>query len=111
MSVEDLMTLPVTLRTRDGETRSSIGSSEPTFASLDTLMALEPRSGREEANDGDIPIGDWVGAGNKDIDFKSWAQVIWGEHTFEILSVMPGMNLRTGELSHYELDLQEVQVS
>ncbi len=109
MTVESMMTQPVTLRTPNGETRDAIGGSTPTFATMSTLMYLEPRKGTEERADRNTPIGDWLGVGRKDVDFDSWDQILYGAQVFDIVApARPFYNPTTRALSHIELDLQEV---
>jgi hypothetical protein len=109
MSVENLMTQVVTLRSPTGETRDEIGGSVATYSTLQTLMYLEPTTGRESSQDRNTPIGDWLGFGLADVDFTSWAQVVYGSHVFDIIAPPRLMtNPRSQVASHYELSLQEV---
>jgi hypothetical protein len=110
MSVEDLMTQPVTLRTPAGETRGSAGSSETTYTTTTTTMYLEPTDGFDIRTNRDTPIGDWRGYGRAGVDFTAWQQIVYDGRVLDI--VAPPRLLTNPRLqipSHWEINLQEVQ--
>jgi hypothetical protein len=104
------MNQAVTLRVRTGETETGdIGETTPTFDETTTTMYLEPRTSNEQQADRNTPITDWLGMGPADIVFTAWDQVVYGAHTFDIIGdPRPMWNPRTGEVSHWEMSLQEV---
>lgn len=109
MSIEALMNQPVTLRSLSGYTRDTIGGAEPTYTETSTTMYLEPRAGREQMQDRNTPIGDWLGVGRASIAWDSTNQIVYGLHVFDV--VAPPRTFYdpvTGIDSHVELDLQEV---
>lgn len=109
MSVEALMTQPVTLRKPTGETRTAIGGSVPVYATIETLMYLQPTTGHEDAQDRGTPIGDWTGIGRADVDFGAWDQIMYGAHLFDIIAPPePAHDPRAGVTSHVKVRLQEV---
>lgn len=109
MSVEALMTQAVTLRKLTGETRGGIGQSTPVYGTAETLMYLQPTTGREDAQDRGTPIGEWTGIGRVDVDFGSFDQIVYGDHTFDIVAPPePAPNPRAGATSHVKVRLREV---
>ena len=109
MSIEALMNQPVTLRTPSGGTRDEIGGLIPGYTTLTTTMYIEPKSGKEDMADRNTPIGDWLGVGRKEITFENWDQIVYGSHVFDIVSpIRPYWDPVRQVLSHYEMDLQEV---
>lgn len=110
MSIEALMNQSVTLRTPDGDSRDDIGGATITFTTLATTMYLEPTSGKEDKAGRNTQMGQWLGVGRKEIDFDSWDQIIYGDHTFDIVSPSkPFYDPITHALHHYEMDLEEVE--
>jgi hypothetical protein len=109
MTVEALMTQPVTLRVRTGETQNAIGEPTATFAESSTTMYLEPLQTSEVLADRNTPITEWVGYGRADIDFTAWDQIVYGDHTFDIAGApLPKFNPTLGAVSHVEMPLREV---
>lgn len=108
MSVEALMIQEVTLRTLT-DPGNEIAGTDPTYTTGDTLMYLEPRSGREHLEDRNTPLGDWFGVGYASVAWDSWDQVLYGNHVFDIIAPpRPMFDPLTAANSHVELDLQEI---
>ena len=109
MDIEMVLNQPVTLRTPNGAVRDEIGGATTVYATTTTTMYLEPKSGKEDMAGRNTPIGDWLGVGRKEVNFENWDQIVYGEHVFDIISpIRPYWNPITQALSHYEMDLQEV---
>jgi len=111
------MTQPVTLRKRqdpDLDIRDAIGGAEPTYSELETTMYLEPvgdRRSREDLDDRNTGMGQWLGVGRTTIEWHNWDQVVYGELTLDIVAPIRHMhNPRLNRESHVEMDLQEIQL-
>jgi hypothetical protein len=113
VTVEALMTQAVTVLTPSDETQDSIGevvSDEPT--ELETVMYLEPVSGREELMDRDTPIADWIGFGKASVTFRSDCRIVYGSHVLQVIGdPRPKWNPTLSAVSHIEMDLQEIDDS
>ncbi len=114
MSFVDMLTQPVTLRRRSGETVSAQGESIPTYETLETLMYLEPRALRSRAGEDDenrnTGIGDWLGVGLDSVPFHNWDQVVAEGVVFDITAPVRPFTIPGEGVHHVELDLQQVQV-
>lgn len=109
MNPEHLMVHEVTHRKRTGETQALSGETTPTFTESSTEMYLEPRTGQEIEAERNTPIGDWIGYGKASVVFDSTDEIIYGDHTFEVVGPPEYKpNPRLDIISHVQLDLQEI---
>ena len=110
MSLSALMTQRVTLNRTTGLQRDAIGGTTPVITSTSVLAYLEPRSGTEDLADRNTGIGDWLMILPAGVDVIGWDSVDYGTRHFEIVAPpRPEYNPTTQSLSHWELDLQEVE--
>ena len=114
MSLASLMSQTVTLRRTTSVIRDAIGGTTTVQTSTTVSAYLEPvgsagRSG-EDLRDRNTGVGDFLLFLPATTSVTNWDEVVYDGRTFEIIApprLMP--NPRTGNASHYELDLQEVQ--
>ena len=109
MSVTTFFTQQVTLSRKTGVSRDAIGAGTLVEEVSAPVMAyLEPTSGEEDTATRNTQIGDWLGFLPAGTDVDGWDRLVYGSHTFDIVSVEPFTHPTQTGLNHIRLRLVEV---
>lgn len=110
MTLARLMDRTVYLLRTTSTVRDAIGGTSVVQSSTASKAYLEPTRGTEDLANRNTGVGDWLLVLPADADVTNWDAVEYGTQRFEIVAPpRPMWNPRTHALSHYEVDLQEVQ--
>jgi hypothetical protein len=109
VSFTGLLNQSVTLHRTTTEARDEIGGVSVGAETTVTLDGyLEPTRGRENLDDRNTGIGDWLLILPADADVDNWDRVTHQGRTFEIVSPPRPFVDGDGVVHHLEMDLQEV---
>ena len=110
MSLASLMTQTVSLIRTTSLQRDDIGGTVAVTSNVDVLGYLEPTKGSEDLADRNTGVGTWLLILPASVDVTNWDAVDYDTRRFEIVAPpRPMFNPSTKVVSHYELDLEEVQ--